>query len=51
MQAGPRRSTGSLPNGTIDDPEIGLKAQIKEAEESWLSCVKNQKTVTSERND
>ena len=28
-----------------------MKAQIKEAEESLLSCVKSQKTETAERNE
>jgi len=36
---------------TIDDPETGLKAQIKEAEESLLSCVNSQKTETKERTE
>jgi len=36
---------------TIDDPETGLKAQIKEAEASLLSCVKSQKTETKERTE
>ena len=36
---------------TIDDPEIGLKAQIKEAEESLESCVTSQKTETKERTE
>jgi len=36
---------------TIDDPETGLKAQIKEAEASLLSCVKSQKTETAERTE
>ena len=36
---------------TIDDPETGLKAQIKEAEMSLESCVKSQKTETKERTE
>lgn len=36
---------------TIDDPETGLKAQIKEAEESLESCVNSQKTETKERTE
>jgi len=36
---------------TIDDPETGLKAQIKEAEASLESCVKSQKTETAERTE
>merc|ERR1719265_812265 len=36
---------------TIDDPETGLKAQIKEAEESLESCVTSQKTETKERTE
>jgi len=36
---------------TIDDPETGLKAQIKEAEASLESCVKSQKTETEERTE
>ena len=36
---------------TIDDPETSFKAQIKEAEESLLSCVNSQKTQTKERTE
>jgi len=36
---------------TINDPVTGLKTQIKEAEESLLSCVNSQKTETSERTE
>ena len=35
----------------IDDPETGLKAQIKEAEESLESCVTSRKTMTKERTE
>merc|ERR1719223_1311641 len=34
---------------TIDDPETGLKAQIKSTEESLTSCVQTQKTETKDR--
>jgi len=36
---------------TINDPVTGLKTQIKEAEESLLSCVNSQKTETKERTE
>merc|ERR1719503_424186 len=34
---------------TIDDPETGLKAQIKSTEESLTTCVSTQKTETKDR--
>lgn len=34
---------------TIDDPETGLKAQIKSTEESLTTCVATQKTETKDR--
>jgi len=34
---------------TIDDPETGLKTQIKSTEESLIQCVQTQKTETTER--
>jgi len=34
---------------TIDDPETGLKAQIKQTEESHTACVNSQKSETKER--
>jgi len=36
---------------TIDDPETGLKTQIKETEESLETCVTSQKTETKDRTE
>jgi chromosome segregation ATPase len=35
----------------IDDPETGLKAQIKTTEEDLASCIESQKTETKERKE
>jgi len=34
---------------TIDDPETGLKTQIKSTEDSLITCVQTQKTETTDR--